>query len=158
MPRSELNNPTERIGRLLDEFEELNVWAEAAFHTLSSDQLSKLPDFPFLVEFKLEKQRRTLTYNAAKAARAAMRRSRERIARGFYTRPRKQFFDEAEVAKAIHKEITEKPADLISTHISQTTTEVEVRPPPEGIDDPFGGGLSEKGRQALEKLIREGKA
>lgn len=98
MARLEKNNPTERIGRLLDDVEELLDYAQelrelAIKHGLGAD----LPSEPPLREVSSEKIRRQYTLKRVRTARLAVRRTRYRQAQGYHIRGTKDYdpaFDE----------------------------------------------------------------
>lgn len=106
MPRSELNNPTERIGRLLAEVAELESWADQVIDLLTPEQINRIPPFPSIYEIEKERLRRSLSLRSTLSTRFAQRRSRERTAQGIHLRGRTELTEEkkAEILRLIEKE------------------------------------------------------
>lgn len=107
MPRSELNNPTERIGRLLSEVAELESWADQVINLLTPEQIDRIPPFPTIYEIEKERLRRSLSLRSTLSTRFSQRRSRERTAQGIHIRGRETELTEekkAEILRLIEKE------------------------------------------------------
>lgn len=95
MPRKEHNNPTERIGRLLEDIEELSLHCDELREIIIDAGLAvRLPPAPLLRNVEGEKLRRELTLTQVKSSRLAVRRSRYRQALGIHVRGSKPY-DEA---------------------------------------------------------------
>lgn len=127
MPRSPINNPTDRILRLLEAYESLMIAYDYAAAMISQNELAKLPQpEPGHVTFKLEMQRQGNNYHRARASIMAMRSYRERNAlRGGTVKDEQHVSDEdvAWVQSQINKlrpgDFTDKPlsADPVATQL-----------------------------------------
>lgn len=77
--RNPSNNPTLRIGRLIEELDEtlfvLEAWMQAAIQWVPLETINDLPAKPRLPNLESERTRRSLTYSRSTAA------NRERKAR-----------------------------------------------------------------------------
>lgn len=106
MPRSELNNPTERIGRLLAEIAEIESWIDQLIPLLTQEQLDKVEPFPSIYEIEKERLRRSLSLRSTLSTRLSQRRSRDRTAQGIHLRGRTVLTEEkkAEILRLIEKE------------------------------------------------------
>lgn len=176
MPRSELNNPTERIGRLLAEIEEIlqyvSEYEDWIRPHVPTEILITAPSRPVPIEYEKELVRRSLShhkpYKASSvknvlANRISQRLSRERKARGYNVRGRKIYgsVTEEEILEAIEKEQID-PAGIAEEILKNTTTtEVEIRPESSGISDPFAKSALDSeqlDRVAIELQKEEAKA
>lgn len=80
MPRSEANNPTVRMGRVLDAFDELEAIYDQTVtmvsEMLTPEQFESLPNKPSLDAIIAERTRRQLTGGKVRYKREYMRRQR----------------------------------------------------------------------------------
>jgi hypothetical protein len=88
MPRREANNPTERIERILEEFETFYTYARNAIQLLMPyaplDVVQQTGSEPPIVEYHLERQRQQLSGRRVILHRQAMRNVRARRAEGHF--------------------------------------------------------------------------
>lgn len=152
MPRSELNNPTERISRLLAEIEELlgyiSEYEDYVRPHLPTEILVTCPNRPVPIEYEKEKVRRSLSHHKKNpshrtveqilANRLSQRRSRLRRDEGYNVRGRDSYrsVSEAEIAAAIEKEVE---AETVSY---TTTTEVVETTSSGDLEDAFAAGFT----------------
>lgn len=152
MPRNELNNPTERIGRLLAEFEEflqyISEYEDWIRPHVPPEILISAPSRPVPIEFELEHQRRSLSHHKpwlktssvknVLANRLSQRRSRLRRDEGYNVKGRDSYrsVSEAEIAAAIEKEVE---AETVSY---TTTTEVVETTSSGDLEDAFAAGFT----------------
>lgn len=82
MPRNPINNPIERLDRLLSEYEEalfvLDQYRELLLNMLAPKDFQSLPARPPREEFRAEKVRQSLSYGRSRANRANMQLARSR--------------------------------------------------------------------------------
>src|SRR5215471_4516655 len=91
MPRDPNNNPTERIGRILDDVDDLESYIQE-LHALIPESRS-LPQYPILEAIIPERAVRHRVLGQIYANRRNKRNSREKLERGYRVRARGSFQD-----------------------------------------------------------------
>lgn len=79
MPRAQINNPTDRMQRVLSDVEELEAWADHLHTTIQAttpELLPDLPNKPYIAAILQERTRQELTYTRTVAKRKYMQRVR----------------------------------------------------------------------------------
>ena len=132
--RNEHNNPTERIGRILEDFDALFDWACQVSDLVEGKQIPPMPTFN---EVEKEKFRRGATLDQVISTRLAVRRTRYRQSQGYNIRGRTTY-DESQdkgIMQAAGRELEER---------RQATSDFNE-----------GAGISDQGRKKLEELLKE---
>ena len=114
MPRDPMNNPTERIGRILDDIDTLDHWADSLLGLVPGH--IETPPRPTLLHVEIERAVRQRTLGQVYANRRAQRRFRDRgIETGekphFRARQAFKSLSPDQVAR-IEEEIYETPPDI----------------------------------------------
>lgn len=166
MPRQESNNPTERIARLLEDFEEMKNYAEELLNHIAHyhpAELTQLPREP-LSRWVLDEQlRRQYTLKTVYKTRRSTRLSRYRREQGWgpargHTKYQPDM--ETQVTSTIDEAFTsEQLLREPDFSIPQPKEAFDSSIPPKvTIEAPDeGGGLSEDTKAALFQALREGK-
>lgn len=107
MPCKPGNSPTERIGELLIEFEDLEQYCDALLQLIPDHLMEKVPPKPIAVSLLKEQTRRQLTLSTVEKNKMAKRRSRQRLESGHRLKGRGDFSDDAGISEAVKKQLEE---------------------------------------------------
>ena len=162
MPRSEDNNPTERITRMLIEYDYLLKYASNNRRVMIEEGLHPEP-LPFCRAMEMEKMYQHRFQRQTLANRKSVRRMRLRQSEGHNIRGRAQY--NSSMDTSIERTIHQDPQFEASRLTSGIAHQSGIKPKPDfdtsipefsTTTEDSQGGISDKARADLERLIREG--